>query len=457
MKLKKLVGSMMVLGLVTTAVIAGPKTSQDSKAATVAGTDDKATKQENFWATIVDRNEDGAYSQDLTSGQIMLSASLAPKANVSLNQRAKADNNNNKDDFSISPEIYLNARLNEYSTVHLALSYDDNNTFNNLNGGNFYGADVEDKNNVAKDVESKKELYIPEAYLKLNHEQIFAKVGQQYINFGSTSHGSISTPLTQQLSQTNQLAVTVGAQNLKGTGLYADISGYKGARVTSGDQKTIGERFGYTAELGYAKDAANYNLNIYTDFINDMADVDSVNYAIASGRKAYVSENTTDNGGAKSYLAIKPAAAYKAIPGMAAHVGFTMGKFQVMADYVTAMKKFDQGDNMYYKGQFVNDVDYGAKPQAYGMEVDYNFMPKQTVTLGYQETKQALSFGLPKQRTLVAYTYQFSDHVSVSSEIKWDKDYSSNEFGLGYDDEAGRISGSGKTKSTALAKLSVIF
>lgn len=427
MKLKRLVGSMVVLGLVSTGVIAAPQTPEDTTKATQDTTvtpEDKAAK-DAFWESVIDRNQDNAYLvTNLHNGDIKLSGLAKISAKTGANRH---DIDLTKTDLSEDAvALYMDTRVNDFTTLHLALAYGLNNTIEHLNGSKY--------TDVAK---AKKELYFPEAYAKMTYNNFFAKVGQQYLNFGSTSHHSISTPVTQLLSQTNQVAVTAGVQDLGG--FYTDLSIYKGAHKADNESADSSNSAtnGYVAEAGYALHNDNYSLNVYADYISNMADVDALNFrfsdAIGDGNLQATSKN---------------------IPGIAVHGGFTMGPFEILADYVTALKYSDATDYQFNKSP--------AEPKAYSVEASYNFMPKQTVTLGFQGTKQAQGLNpyevdthmIPKRRLLAAYTYQLSDHVSLAGEFTHDKDYNSKTARL-FSQPV--IVGVGKTNNTLLAKLKVVF
>lgn len=441
MKLKTLVGSMMVLGVVSTGVIAAPSTPEaGNKAKDAVAVPEDTTKavtdvaEQAFWTSIIDRNQDNAYLvPNLSSGQVKLSGLITVNNTANKFDLAKSDLSENDE------ELYVDARANDFTTFHLALAYGLDNTIKYLNG-----SDTTDAGNA------KKKLYIPEAYAKMTYGNFFAKVGQQYINFGSTSHQSISTPLTQILSQTDQLAITLGMKNVHG--LYGGASLYKGAdygshiKTDSKSDATEGKKNkfkGYAIDLGYALHNNSYSANVYAGYISNMLDVNALDFRFS------------DAIGDKSVQATQ-----KAVPAVAVHGDMTVGPVQLSANFVSAIKKFDAADYALYG---TSKKDEELKPLAYGLEANYTFMPKQTITLGFQGTKNAGGLNpydfarhqMPKQRLLAAYTYQLSDHVSLAAEYDRDTQYSSGaSFQLGKKE---RAVGSGKIDNTILAKLKVAF
>ena len=329
---------MLVLGVISTgAIAASAEATNADAAATTVDTAKAAAADATFWKSIIDRNIDSnGFNNAAANDKLSLSGLVKVRAESGVNRH-------NTDLRKITleesaEELYVDAPVNEYTTAHMALSRGWNSTINNLNGEKYTVS--------GSDQEKDKTLYISEAYVKMNYNNFFAKVGQQALNFGSTSHHSISTPLTQTLSNTNQLAITVGMQNLKG--FYADGSMYKGAATTTVDHDTKKDVIGYTIDLGYAIYNDKYSSNVYVDYISNMADVNEINFDLAKLLK--------DAG---------RTATYKKTPGVALHGDVTMGPWSLLADYVVSAKKFDKGDSE-YNGE-------AARPQAYNIEARGDF------------------------------------------------------------------------------------
>ena len=442
MKFKTLFGSMMVLGLVSTGVIAAPNTLEaDTKAKdAIAAPEDVQNKTtdmayQSFWTSIIDRNQDNAYLVgDLSAGQIKFSGLAKIIDTVAINHH-KTDLTNG--DLSNTEELYVDASVNDFTALHLALAYGLDGTINYLDGSK--NTDV---------YNAKKKLYISEAYAKMIFGNIFVKVGQQYINFGSTSHQSISTPLTQILSQTDQLAITLGMQDLNG--LYGSVSVYKGADYGSHEKTTESDATkhnknkikGYAFDLGYALYTDGYSINVYADYISNMLDVNALNFRFS---------DAIGDGNIQ--------ATQKKVPAIALHGDMTMGPVKVSANFVSAISKFDPRDYGFYG---TANKEKRLKPLAYGLEASYTFMKKQIVTLGFQRTKDAGGFNpyagdhnMPKQRLSAAYTYQLSSNIAFSAEYDHDKQYS-NSGAFKFANQPGFV-GNGKIDNAILAKLIVNF
>lgn len=434
MKLKLLVGSMVMIGLVSTyanaEVVRGVPNAGTTP--TVVSTDLVL-----FWENIVDRNEDDASGvvlnkQNYVSGYVQTQASYSAKRGdtsygVSPYQNIY-DNNEGATSLALTgAEVYFDSQVNNWTRAHIATAY---------------GSDF--TNNGASD------MFFTEAYAELNNFQqgapvwLFAKVGRQYLNFTSTQWNVIVEPLTFDLGLSNATAVTVGA--IASNGIYGDVYGYNGSPYgTNGSDtylRTQNNIHGFGAEVGYAMTDAAQNLNVYADYIANMADSIGFNNSLYYGY----------NGGTKSE--VYPEAQH---PGLALHANYTTGPFTVIADYVTMLNKFNQ--TVYsFNGQ-------GAQLAAYGVEGDYTFAAEknQTVSLGYQGSQDAVqfyglgnTFSMPKSRIFAGYKYAFAPNVALKFEYMNDQDYATSDVAT-TSTAGGKWAGSGSNNNTVLAQFKVMF
>ena len=433
---------MVVLGLVSTGTFAAPATAKAVK---------NSNTDQAFWNAVINRNQDNAYFVMPHVGQVKVTGEVATDLKHTSkggeNQQAAPNAgyfaNQSKTGFDLhTAELYLDAGLpsvmlggNALNTmVHVGLDYDYDNTKNMLDG------------NSNALTPMNKTMFFPEAYAMMTYSHLFAKVGRQYVNFGTTMHDAITTPVTEVLSKTNKVGATLGLMNL--AGFYGDVSFYNGAvKGTTANPKGINDSqnklHGFAAELGYAMKTNNMNFNAYVDYISNMADVTAINYNIAANKT--------------------PRTVQDKVPGVAVHGDFAMNagmnsSFTVMADYVTATKKFNASELAWGTD--------GAKPQAYSVEGDYTFLKHHTVTLGFQGTRQAAglydvgnagdtnAFPMPKTRLLAGYTFALNKYVSFEAEYTNDKDYGTSDIGR---TTANPYRGSGNTNNTVVGRIRVKF
>jgi hypothetical protein len=435
MKLKTLVGSMMVLGLVSgSAFAAAPVADPNGDAA--------------FWANNVtfrnQDNSDGVVA--LQTGQTKITGAVATTAAYNTKRSSYATNTTTpgNDDGSLGlslsiAELYLDSQVNDWTSVHIAMDYDPM----------FPSYSLSTAGDTANPTYSSAGtgMFFPEAYATFTHNNMFAKVGRQYANFGSTMRDSLSMTLVAQLATVNASGVTVGIQNVDG--FYADAFIYQGTPYGStdsgvNDYATINSNasmvHGYSLDLGYAHNQGtnvfygNNGYNAYVDYIGNIADT----LSFMADRDAQTNTHATP---------------LKQVGGLAVHGDYTTGAFQVLADYVTAVAKFNAGASGlgYVPGATTTDSN---QPSAYGVQAAYawNENLKQRLTLGYEGTAGAAgvrsfysNFTLPEMRMLVSYDIKPMANVDVAAEYTNDKDYSIAN------------SGTGESNNTVQARLKVVF
>lgn len=109
-----------------------------------------------------------------------------------------------------------------------------------------------------------------EAYLtfaKLDKYPVYFKIGKQYIPFGTYSnpYNFVLTPMTQMLSQTNQTAAVLGLAT--DFGLYANVYAFRGnsqpSSASGGMIRNYGAQLGFYDNLSrFGVSDAHYNLNV---------------------------------------------------------------------------------------------------------------------------------------------------------------------------------------------------
>lgn len=436
MKLKTIVSSMAVLGLISTSVFAAAQPKN------TANSDNTGwLNQDAYWMSIIDRNQDNAYLVMQKAGDMKFSAYVA--TDLSYNSKRNgygvgAGNGSGKTGIDLSvAELYFDAQINPWVSAHIALDYDSDNS----NGGFSVGT----SDSTAPTINTAygtTQAYFGEAYAMFNYNNFFAKVGRQYANFGSTAHNTISPTLTQSLSSINETGVTLGAVSQQG--FYGDVFIYQGspygaASTSATKYDTINSNasmlHGYTVNVGYALNQGqnafygNDGGNYYINYIGNMTDVTSI-------------KSTLKTSGSTAWTA--PA---QQVPGVAVHGDYATGPFQVMADYVTALSGYDSA-SLTYNGS-------GAKPAAYSVQATYswNETNTQSLTLGFDGTQQAKGitpmgsgFTLPENRFLVSYGYVPFKNVKLRLQYENAKDYGTSV-----------TNGTGDINHTVTARVQLVF
>ncbi len=419
MKLKQLVSTAALLGLIGTTAIAAPANEP-----TLYGGG-------YIWNNVIDKARDSSYPVALLQeDQTSVTGILYATGNYRSKHSGYSDTTSGNDVYNFSlatSEVYLDSQLNSWIRAHLTLTYQSNFT-----QGTYYPPSS---------------LFFSEAYAVMyNGGNYYAKVGRQYINFGNYLHDSVSSTLPEQFTNINQTAITVGAVNMNG--FYANASIFNGQPY--GDTATFDnapnnqyQAHGYTAELGYMQEMASTGYNMYVDYVDNIADNINVgNYFSPVQEGVYMT---------------------KAVPAIAAHIDYHTGPIDVLADYFTVTDAFDVSDWSYYSAAGASAT--GAKPSAYSVEGSYafNWMNKiHSVTLGYEGSSQAVGFNgnsgfpMPESRILAQTGVTVSPNVSMQIEYDYDTDYSKGISGaIGF--ESVPVEGTGLTNSTLTARLKIFF
>lgn len=417
MKLKTLVSSMAILGLMSGTAFAAP--------ATTSTTTD--TVHSAFWWNIVNRNQDNASLVNLQPGQNKITGNVRTDLQYDTKRTSYASNDQVKQNADGSlgvnlsnAELYYDTQIDQNFGAHFALTYGDNFLQSNMPTNFFF----------------------TEAYATWSQDNLYAKLGQQYLNFGSASHSSIATPLAQELTSANATAVTLGAVNLNG--FYVDGSIYKGTSFggavsnTSAAPASAYQAHGFNGSVGFAKPTATGSFNVNVSYLSNLNDTLVEQYLQQTKSITWSQAN----------------------PAVSLHADWNSGPFTVYADYVTALQK---NPDVAFNGQ-------EATPSAYSLEADYGFLSgKYTskVYLGYSGTQQLLGvtgignantadayFWMPKNTVLAGYSVNVTSNATVSVEYNYLSDYAtSDKTQIG----TSTLTGTGGNDNRVIARFSLSF
>lgn len=472
MKLKTLVGSMVALGLVSTAAHALPRKPQnvDTKV-------NNLTKRVNALESVINRNQDNAdnnpksllsndWYKDLTiSGELEPVLSWDNRTmNYAGGRRGEHGLSNamvrNEQTTSVSMntmELYLDGQVNNFTTIHAALDYD-------YNWDKFATINTDPVTLLASGVTApNKELFFSEANVRFSNlakSGAYTVIGKQFFNFGSYQHDSINAPMTELFAKNNNVGITAGF--ISTTGFNVDAFLENGLLDKRSDFERVGDdpalpSFTHSARLrtwglnaGYAMKNRNFGINAQLSFISNLAQ----NYYFAHSiyaRSVNFDATPEQN---QTY--------YQNTPGLAGHLDLSSGPFDLIFDYVGALRSFASTDlaTEFSAGSEVK----GARPEATFTQLAYNFRLFQhasTAYVAYQTTKNAQAmydsvlggFLMPKTRTTVGYEYMLVSNTKLNLEYDHDQDYKRNVTG----DIPDTNTGSGRTSDGVALGIDVKF
>ena len=459
---------MVALGLVSTAAHALPRKPQSVNTKV-----NSLSKRIEALEAIVNRNQDSAANNPASLlnknwyKNITISGEFEPvlaynnrsfnfgghinddAARSAVNGKSAAiiQNDQVSEAYMDTMELYLDAKVNNFTDIHAALDYDynwDKFGWYSLDDGRINSAD--------------KELFFSEANVRfsnLSKSGFYTVIGKQFFNFGSYQHASINAPFTELMSKNNGTGITAGF--VSNTGFNVDGFVENGLLDKRSDFMRFPDRYpnqaSYThsprlrtwgLNAGYTMANRDFNFNAQLSYINNLAQ----NYYFAHSIFERASGYTPNQN--KTF--------YQNTPGMAAHLGLSSGPFALIFDYVSALSHFAPSDLL--TEYAVGEKAKGAKPSATFTQLSYNFnMFKHMTTayVAYQTTAQAQQmydsalggFLMPKNRTTLGLEYMLASNTKLNLEYDHDKDYSHNDNSFN--------TGSGRSSDDVMLGLDVKF
>lgn len=287
---------------------------------------------------------------------------------------------------------------------------------------------------------SNSKVYVSRAYAtigNLNELPAYFSIGQIYVPFGVYSSNAISDSSTKLLGKTKARAAVLGFT-------YSGV--YGSAYMFQGDTYTPDYRRNWGANLGYAYNnhADSISFDVGGGYIYNIADskgMQGTGDGVFGGfgydpgmKKVGGSENLHDN-----------------IPAADVHGSFTYRNFNIFAEYVSAVRKFDARDLAY--GNSVT----GAEPSAFDITASYNFKicnKPSYASIGFGGSSDALAINLPKNDYFVVVGTSIWKSTVQTVEFRHDIDYDSGVYSSGN----GRpVLGTGNSRNMIIGAFRVYF
>ncbi|MDX2164855.1 MAG: LbtU family siderophore porin [Gammaproteobacteria bacterium] len=327
-------------------------------------------------------------------------------------------------------DLFVDARINSWTKAHIGINYQDNN--------NNYSQDNEKSQydtNASRSLIIKpwSGSLIDEAYVTFGdfcRSPIFFRVGKQYLNFGNYDRFATVPTFTQLLSQTNDVAATLGfVQN----GLYGSVYGFRGIPSAKDNANGTVNINNWGANLGWGVKQQGSSLNLQAGYLNNLADVDYISSSLVTGTRLSERGYNTPVG------------------GVSLDASGTFGMLDGYAHYVTSIKDFGANEVTAEFNHGVAHNDRGAGPSAIdvGAGLTTNVMNhKSRFGLDYQYSWDAVwvgLYGIPEARVEGTFDMNVSRNVNVGLYVYHDQDYDVSE------------GGSGRGATTGVLHLGVMF
>lgn len=244
----------------------------------------------------------------------------------------------------------------------------------------------------------------------IDPDQVWSlRAGQFYVPFGLYETAMVSDPLTLELGETRETAISVQAG---AGGLRAGVYAFNGDADGEDRVDSWGGTLAWEGRLGPA------DLLLSGGYLNHLAESDGLQDALAP------------SGGDTGHE----------VAGWTATAVLDVRDLTLVGEYLAAVDDFAT-DELAFRGA-------GARPAAWNAEASYGFGihgRQARVALAYQGSDEALAAGLPKSRALAAFSVDVWRNTTLSLEYARDRDYDVAD------------GGSGETAGTFTTQLAVAF
>ena len=256
---------------------------------------------------------------------------------------------------------------------------------------------------------------IDEGTITINNGPIFINAGRMYIPFGNFESHMVSDPLTLEIAETQEAAIEFGYE---ADGFRASVYAFNGEADKNETDNDVVDDFGIS--IGYTMKAGSVNLDLGVDYLNNMAETDSIQEAVITGPAASTIEEHTS--------------------GIALHAIINMDKLNVILEYITATDNFNIADLQFNTAE--------AEPSASNIEVAYTMDmngSEVTIALAHQNSSDIDGSALPESRNMISVSTTIADDVGFAVEYTDADDYETSD------------GGSGKSGGVLTAQLAVEF
>jgi hypothetical protein len=322
----------------------------------------------------------------------------------------------NRQRFALN-DAYLNvsAAANDWTKGFLSMSFSNPN-------GQLAGAPLAGQySNVYQPVN---QINLEQGYLTIaNYDvaPVFLQLGKQFTDYGRYTIHPIERTLAQVMTESLQTSAKLGF--ITQMGLHGQIYAFdNNARQVNQPHSTTT----YGAALGFDQMNDQLGFDIGVGYMSNLFGVNDIAAAYGNG---YAGKGT--------YV--------HTVGGLAVYGDINSGPFSFGARYTTAIQHFSPAD---LSNQYGNATGTGARPWAADFTAGFGFnafTKNQNLYFGYQTGNNAVNLALPKNRYILGYNVDVWKLTNLGVELGHDTAYSSGN------------GGSGRSSNTIGARASVKF
>jgi len=248
---------------------------------------------------------------------------------------------------------------------------------------------------------------------KFDFLPIYLQLGKQYTDFGRYQIHPQTESLDQVFSESSHVTAKLGF--VTQMGLSGSVYAFNNdVRLTSDSHK----KANYGAALGYVQPGDSLGFDAGVGYMYDFTGVNAVADVVTD-----FNGSGDATGGTSTYTETSRV-------GAAALYGdVNSGPFSIGLRYTAALQRFSASDLTSTVGSGA-----GAKPWAAGVNADYAFNAwgrNQNVYVGFQATNDAVTMALPRNRWQAGYDVALYQNTKLGVQLNHDIDYSVASGGTG--------------------------
>lgn len=252
-------------------------------------------------------------------------------------------------------------------------------------------------------------------FANFDESPAFVQLGKQFADFGRYTIHPLHRTMTQSLSETLQTSAELGF--IVPGGFHGDVYAFSdqlpersaaATGFTTGSIKT-----NYGAAIGFDMPNEQLGWGVNVGYLYNMIGVGDVQQAVSQ----------TTNGSATT-----GGSYFSRVGALAVDAMINSGPFSLIGDYVTSLQRFNVNDLV------STNTARGAKPWAGNIQAAYGYNAwgkNQNLYVGYETSGDAPNLHLPKSRWVVGLNVDVMKNSLIGVEVGHDTDYSVSNTGTG--------------------------
>lgn len=329
--------------------------------------------------------------------------------------------------FSVN-DVYLNATalVNDWTRAFVSISYNNASP----DDENFFVLSARHYPGVYSNVYRIDDLSLEQGYITFGNfdcSPFFVQVGKMFQDYGRYTIHPLTRTLVQSLTETLRTSAKVGFMQ-NGFHGSAYVFENPAVRVTNSPSstfpffETIDHRSEvvWGASLGYDQVCNCFGFDLGVGYLSNMIGVNDVTRAVTIFHDPFgfgvIGDRTFRN----------------RVGSVAVYADVNSGPFTLGARYATALTSFNELDLSTVFGDFRTG---GAKPRALDLTAGYGWNcwdRGQNIYVSYQTTRDAVNLFLPRDRWEAGYGVDIFRNATLTFVVDHDKDYDRSDRSVGF-------------------------